>query len=210
MAYVLTNGDVVRVAIFCKMANQVSVNVRYWRAGPVVGSSATDLNFITALDAAIQGHYKLLLNNKAEYLGIKGQVIFPFPKAIVETNANQGVGTAGANALSSQTAGLIKLTTEDAGRAGRGRLYVPFPAEEDNTDEGKPSGGYKDSMDDLGAEMVTTFTVDPTMADPTLMTPVLFSLASGGHKFLTGRSVRSDWATQRRRSQINKADVSPF
>jgi len=210
MAYVLQSGDVVRVAIFCKMASQVSVNVRYWRAGPSVGSSATDQDFAEHLDAAIAPNYKPCLNNNAEYLGVKAQVISPFPKAIVETNANQGVGTGGASAMSTQTAGLVKLLTADAGRNGRGRIYIPFPSEEDNEPNGRPGAAYLAALDTVGNDFITTYTVDPTMADPTLLTPVLWSVSTLTHKFLTGKALRQDWATQRRRSQINKSDVNPF
>jgi len=74
----------------------------------------------------------------------------------------------------------------------------------------KPSAGYITLAEGLAAEHIATKIIPGGGANDATVYPVLFSVATGVHKVMTNAIVRTAWATQRRRSLINKGDVGPF
>jgi len=101
------------------------------------------------------------------------------------------------------------MRTAVPGRVGRGRKYFPFPSEEANTDEGRPSAAYLLILAAIGAALIIPIT---TGAGGNTAT-VRYTISDAGYSRsfpVSSFVTRTAWGTQRRRSYVNKADQLPF
>lgn len=199
---------IVEVALFCSHGPQVSINVRHWKVGTVAGGAVTDLNTALAIAAIYGPLYKAVLCDTARYEGLRLQIIKPTRLAEVTTADEEGTGEVTGDALPYQVASLIALKTAFAGRRNKGRWYVPFASESVNNNEGHPQIDYLGDVAALG-DAYTIQLVVVAGGATALLDPVIYHRATGTSTLVTGYAVRREWATQRRRSQINSGDVLP-
>jgi len=202
-------GSIYRVVFKSRMGGQNGINVKYLSPSLAVGGGLTELQFANVLQNEWATLVSVLMSDQASAVSTTIQKTNPLPAAAAVTSTVAAtVGTLGGDPLPPQTAGLIKLTTALAGRSGRGRLYVPFPSENVNTAAGVPSAGYIVNLGALGDNFVGLKTagvggdgvqyrwgLKPSFLEPLVLRPFV------------GQVPRVAWATQRRRSFVNRGDA---
>lgn len=189
--------------------SQVGINVRHWLCTAKVGAGASDLQFAQALDVAVAPLYKALMNNAVTYRGVGVQKIWPLPVLLeISTSANAGAGTVANDMLPPQSCGLISFGTVLAGRHYRGRSYVPFPSEDDQTN-GQFSVGYQTRLVALATQLGATFVVGGGGNTNTFIAVVYQRVAHLAQNITTASS-HLNVATQRRRSTYGRQNTAPF
>jgi len=219
MATALIIGSLVQVRVWCVDSEQASVNSIWYSVAALGATPITDQDVSDTRDTTFAPLFKALLNNLASYHGVQVVVhsqIAPFGQLLapVFTNANAGVGTRGAIALPRQVSGLISYQTILPGPAGRGRLYIPFPADADNQGGGAPGGTYITNALALASATNTGISITVGGRTGTLVRALVHKANKAG-VFLqptpvTGGTVSSKWATQRKRGTFGRANSSPI
>lgn len=209
MAHVLTVGDLVEFTAICKTQNQYTFNVMHFPILTVVGATVTEQDVGVDLDNIMAPLYKALLPTNGSYYGSKVQVVLPFRFDPVFRDTNRGAGTIAGDSLPTQTCGLINLKTGIAKRSGRGRVYLPATSEGDNDATAVPSALYLAAAANL-VTAIQGYTGTTVGGGTVTSTWAVHSKKDGISRPVTVATVRPNWATQRRRSQIKHADTAPF
>lgn len=205
-----TVGDIYEVRFVCELPPQISVNVWHMRVSAVTGAGANDQAIADSIDTRMSMAFKGLLSDDAVYRGVGSKKISPAPLG-VEFVGNLGAG-AGTNIgvpLPKQITGLITKRTLFPGGQGRGRMYVPFPNEENSEAPGVPTVAYRNLMATLANLFVGNQTAGPIGNQVTFVYGV-YSRVSSTFSDITGGIVRAKWATQRRRGDYGRSNVAPF
>jgi hypothetical protein len=143
MAEAMAVGDIMLVKLYCQHLAQVSINNFHFLVSAVGLPPATDADLATSFDGIMGPLIRNLIVNPATYRGVGAQKIWPLPVALTQYNNNSfGGGTTGPNAVPEQVAGVLSWGTAKAGRAYRGRIYLPFPPASDVLADGTPSAAY--------------------------------------------------------------------
>jgi hypothetical protein len=211
-----TVGDVYSAKVVCRNTASafnpiVSINVLHYEVIAVTGTGKFDQDIADRVDLELGAPYKGILTPDSGYRGVIIQKIFPLPMSLpIDSIVSQGPGTrAAGDTLPGQVCGIITKRTSGAGRAKRGRLYVPFPGEDDSTD-GLPNAGYITAINTLLTPLVNSLVVG-IGADTVTIQPVIFHRAAPGTSdAITFTQSRLYFATQRRRGEVNGPDVSPL
>lgn len=206
-------GDVWQVKVYCRSGGQTAINVRHFRVASQNGTGATGLQVATFFDGLAATVYKAAISGLTEYRGVGAQQIKPTPPGLEWLSATlSGAGSGGASLLPEQVCGIITLNTGLAGRANRGRVYVPFPAEDKNSDTlAIPAAAYITLLDGVRLFWTTTRDVpDAVSANRSQLIPVIYHRAGGTTTDIVGGASRAKWATQRRRGNYGRPNVSPI
>ena len=221
MVQALALGDFVRVRTYClfDLQAQLSVNNLDYIVGAVGGTPATDQDVADQVDAAVAGPYKDLMTAAATYKGVQVSTLLVTPPYLTRTNpvsatTNAGVGVAAGAPLPGQVSGLISLRTARGGRAGRGRSYIGFPGIVHDTGAGNPTAGYVAFLVALADQITVGLSISAGGRTATLVRVVLHTK----NKFevvpppdgVTSFVARAKWATQRRRGDFGRLNVSPI
>lgn len=215
---VVVNGDTVLLSVVCYDDEQVSINRFGYLISGVAGGTLTLQDCVDTLDAPASTQWKGMINNQATYRGVMGSLFIgnrltPFRSTI----ANAGPGTAGADALPRQTCGMFTKVSAVPGPAGRGRVYVPFPAVADNGAGPIPNAGYMTRLGVMAGVLKAplgvsvgpvTATMTPVIVRyprPSATPPVVFRTIPWADA-----TARQKWATQRRRGSYGRPNVLPF
>lgn len=208
-------GDIYSVKVFCRItpvvaAAQVSINVLHYRVSAVAGLEKNDQEIADAFDTFWDNPYKTYLSDQASYRGVLVQKIRPLPIAIaVSATAGAGAGTRVAGELlPPQVSGIITKQTLGAGRAKRGRIYMPFPGEGDSTDA-VPNAAYIAALSAFVPLVVSGVTAG-VAPNTTSFLPVIYHRATGLTDDINTAVARPYFVTQRRRSFVSGGDVSPI
>lgn len=205
----LNNGDVVEARFFTSFGDQTAVTVRHYRISGT-GPGGTDVQLATALGNGFPTFFKDVTSAVAQYRGLSVQLIDPGPKTqAVFNTTGAGAGDVAGEALPPQTAGVITLRTQFAGRQYRGRAYSPFPGEADNSGGGGLTPAALSRMQALADEFVATFDFG-TNAGEAIATPVVYSRKFGTSEPVLQGIARSGWGTQRRRGFFGQQNISPI
>jgi len=209
MSYDLDVNQVLELKFYSHQRGQYAINTRHYRVSAKAGLGDTDVNAGIKLNTELAGAYIACLGNDAQFLGVSIQLIRNTrrPKTVLTTSAGDG-GFEG-EPLPRQVAGLIKVTTDEASRHGRGRMYVPFPPESANTNTGVPSGAYIDALNNLALKLDDLMVVGGGGNTVTLQ-PVLYNRATNAVIPVTSAGAAPVWATQRRRADVRGGDKPPF
>lgn len=207
MATTLTAGDTLEVKLFSQNLAQQGINVLHYIVTGIAGGAMTDQTLATNLDGSFAPLYKAFLPTVCAYKGLRLQKIFPLPvAAAVVATGNAGAGLRAFDPLPSQAAMVIKKASNLAGRINRGRAYLPFWSEAENDASGFPTAGalvFADNWRNFALNTIVVVVAGVTVT----LTPVIWHDATVSVTIITGSVVRERWGTQRRRSEINKADV---
>lgn len=209
MATAVAVNDILQVRFVSMTAEQFAVNVRHYRVSLITAGTPTDANVATRLGAIFAPLYKGLMSNAAQFWGISVQIISPTKRPMVTDITERAAGGDADDLLPRQTCGLISLKTALTGRKERGRLYVPFPSEAANDPGALPSVAYLLNLDLLRSELAVTQTL-VVGANTVQVKPVIWHRSTSTYSDVTATVMRDRWATQRRRSNINKADRDPL
>jgi len=210
MTKAFEENDLVTVRAYCYADEQVSVNVRHFIVSSIAGDGASDYDAAVALSLACAAPYKAVLAEGANYYGVSVQI-----KRGVDTFAQQwdadnaGAGTVTGDTMPRQASGIITLTTALIGRANRGRIYVPFPSEEDNHAEGYPIQDYVDRLLDI-AEVLAEQQVIGSAGNTATLDPVILHRVAQTTTVIDSYVAKGKWATQRRRGSYGRANTLPF
>lgn len=102
--------------------------------------------------------------------------------------------------LPGQVAGLLTLKTNRPRPARTGRIFLP-PADETANDNGQPSAAYLDAMQLVADWLPLTHQeVLPGFGSPLGATAAVWKSGNSALSVVTGVTVHTRWATQRRRS----------
>jgi len=206
---ILSLNDLLEVGFVCQATPQFSINVRHYTVTEVNGASVSDVAAADKLEDVFAPLYKAVLSASAKWWGLKLQVIKPVKMAHVINIDNRDFGDVAGDMLPRQTAAVIKMHTGVAGRSNRGRVYIPFPSESSNGANGGPSPGYVVDLQTLGDEFRNEQTVG-LLGDTAKLTPVVYSRTAETIRLILAGPARSEWGTQRRRSNIGRPDADPL
>jgi hypothetical protein len=227
MPYVAALGDIFELTTVSQDStapnSQVGLMKTHYIVSVLGATPPTQTQIAIAMDNAqgLAAQMKLWLNNQSLYRGVMVQKIYPIPagKPAVEfTVANAGAGTAGAQQLPRQSCGLIYATTAKAGRAFRGRNYLPFPAAAlQNATLDQPSAAAVAILGGVATILYGTFVVSVGGVLTTL-TPIIFhrkankagTTVANGYDPILNFGGRLLWATQRRRGDYGRQNNSPI
>jgi len=215
MASVLTVGMIIQARAWCGDANQVSVTTFHHRVDAATGPICTDVDFLTAWDTIYAPEFWGLLNNNASYLGSTVQILSPGPLGLLRKSiVGAHVGIGGADALPTQTSGLIRWGTNQGGRAYKGRVYMPFPSEQANNTTGYPVAGYIVGLDAIGNEYVNHTAWTLNGGNQTIVPVLVHRKNKAGVTPLPTQisswQSSNQWATQRKRGAFGRPNSSPF
>jgi len=211
MATPLVDGDFFKVQFFYNLGTQYACNVVSFKVKNSLVFGITDQESLDYLGNNFAAAVLDAMSNDASYFGNKLSFYPPLAPVPITSFAGAGNGTIVSDVLSPQTCGLIKKQTALAGRRGRGRIYLPFPGESVNSPGGVPSAGYISAAETVRDLMITDLAVTgaggtadlhAVLVDQSGPAPLAYEITSG--------IVRPKWATQRRRSLINRGDSLPF
>lgn len=212
----LVVGGIYEHRIVCFIAGQLGINILHGRIESLVAPNPTDQLYVNAVELALAPLYKACLPNTAgawRGVGVR-QVGVAVAGVEVFSTASTNAGNGTTPALPKQVAGIISKKTDLSGRKNRGRLYIPFPREEDNTTDGRPDATYIAAMQAIA---------DWYKGDATNIREV--TVLGGGiarvrfgiyHRSdlsftpCTNFVVRGEWANQRRRGGYGRTNVLPF
>jgi hypothetical protein len=203
-------NDIYLLRCVARMPGQTAFNVSYWRSAgetaPVPAISTIVAQFETRFFAA----YKGLMPTVAEWRGCGLRKIRPAPPTPESFNVTHaGPGDLASAPLPTQTCGLITLLTAFSGRKFRGRKYIPFPTEEDNTADAAPVATYVTRLNALKDFFTTTLSVAAGGGSIDLA-PVIYHRATQTDDLVIGGRSATVWATQRRRGAFHAGDLLPF
>ncbi len=210
MAAEIVVGDLLEVRFINGLEQQVAINVRHWLCEGVTAPGLDMQEFADVMSARFAPLYKALMPVPTLFRGCGARRLTPGPTLESLSNSGAGPGLQAGDPLPGQVAGLIKLITDTPGPRGRGRCYVPFASESDNTVLGVPSGAYQTNLSNLGFDFWGGMTVINggggalTIRGQLVKKPIMTSIV------LTGHIVRDSWATQRRRRIGVGGDTPPI
>lgn len=203
-------GDYFRLRVVCYTSSQVGINTAHFRCTAETGVGSTDQQVADAFDAALAPRYKAAISGGARYRGCSVQRISPgIPTVPAFAIGNDGIGTVAGGMMGTQLSGLVSARTSLAGRRYRGRVYIPFPAEDSNAATGVPEAAYIVAIDDIGDELYSVFPV-VNGGNSTTNDPVVWHRGLLLGTPITGWLARPSWATQRRRGAYGRQNTTPF
>lgn len=208
MAHTLGVTEIVEAKFYCTLSNQVSINVRHYRVVSIVGASVTDQEVAAALTTIFAPLYKTLMGTGARYEGMSIQAIRPVGFEAQFNSGGNGAGSDGDEHLPPSNCGLIKLKTGFAGRAGRGRLYAPFPGENACKTNGICEDAYVLKLEDLGDALTVTRTVT-IGGNSAQLAPGIYHRKDNTITFIVDSVARPFFAIQRRRTYLRHGDQLP-
>jgi len=209
MAQVELN-EVWQVRIYTQEQAQLGINVLHYRVDSITGVAATDAQLAARMDLLFGPLMTPLMCSAASYRGIGVQRVNPGPPTVeVYANAEEGDGEVAGDPLPKQTCGIITKRTPLAGRRFRGRMYVPFPSEASNDTDANPVAGYLAALAALAGQVADIVLVG-TLPSTSSMTPVIYHRSTQTTTDLVSCSVNDRWATQRRRGDYGRTNVSPI
>jgi len=212
MGFLVSVGDTLRVRIGTYTATQAGINTLALAAVDKTGdiSDVQQSQFIaSALAQSLAPLYKPLMAADATFQGLSIQTLNTSPKPLPEVNvAEAGVGTAGGDLLPGQASGVLTLKTAFAGPRYRGRIYIPWAAENDN-DAGKPTAGYITRLDLLGTYLSAQIVLTGVAGTLTLEW-VVWHRDLGVVTRIDNFRSNMKWGTQKRRGDYGQRNIPPF
>jgi hypothetical protein len=207
MAFAL--NDMIRVRVYTQLNDQIAINVLNYRIIAFSGTGPTEVQVADAFATGLSLRFRSVISNDASvlYVGINKELPLPRGEAFYST-IDAGVGAVLSPALPKQTCGIITLKTALAGRRYRGRVFTPFPGEDDNETDGIPSAAFVTRLAILGGNININYTAGIAGNQATL-TPVVYSAKFGLQTPVATIVARQKWGTQRRRGSYGRPNQPP-
>jgi len=208
----LAVNDVLEIRLVSSVQSQVAINILHARVTGITAGSASEMEAAQRADVLIAPAMKGVMSSTATWRGIGLKKIRPLPVGNEATNVGlTGAGTNIGDMLPKQTSGLISLYSTQTGRNGRGRVYIPFPAEGSNEANSTPAAAYNVSLETICTLLLAGFTVTGLMPGGTATVQFgVFSKALNAFAALTAAICKDAWATQRRRGDFGRPNALPF
>lgn len=194
-------NDVIQSKYYHKKGSQIALVVRHWKITFIVGAEPSIVNIRNSLLLSYGPLWAACGTSSASHVGVTAQKIWPLPVADLSGRELVTVGGVAGDPLPNATSGMITLRTGEAGRAKRGRAYIPFLAEADNATGEGPTAGLQTALAALAAEWTASRTVTGGAGSLTLV-PVIYSRTAHSTIPITNAAIRDYWGNQRRRAAI--------
>lgn len=221
MSQGLVVGELVRIRIFnyFSLQAQLSLNILHYVVGATSPTPPTDQDVADQVDGFYSAVYRPAMPATASYRGVEVQIlntVWPYKALYVGAtqNAAAGDGTASGAPLPGQVSGLISYQTARPGQGFRGRSYIGFPAIVHDTGAGNPTPAYRVLLNAIGnitAAGIAVVTLGGNTA--TLVRVILHGKDKTGFiptpTPVDGFATSANWATQRRRGDFGRQNVSP-
>jgi hypothetical protein len=215
----ILNNQILQFTVYTFNATQVWINSVWSRVTGVVAGVPTDLDAATAIDAVLAPLYKVVLSTSNDYRGVGCRILAtnpPLPMAGFAGNA--GPGTSAFPSLPTQVRGLIKFTTNAAGRAWRGRNFLPPPSTTFSTAAGIPTAAYLIAAGPIAALWGSGVLTSTNAGRSFTHQPSIYHRPVPGHPKpqdgtttpITTALLEALWATQRRGGDLGRTNVLPF
>jgi len=203
------SGDILQFRVITKdETGGECFNIYNFGINSVTGAIG-DLDCAEIFDTALAPLYKAIMSPTTNYDGTEVSIINRTPKPITQKwTLNSGPGTIGTKTLPTQVAGIISWGTAFAGRAFRGRSYIPNLADGWKSTGGIPTTFFQTAMAALASSILgrTSFT-DIGTANATF---ILFHRRTLGFNLMLSYDIPLKFATQRRRGNYGKNRIPPI
>lgn len=212
MAFNIVVGGVVRHVMYCTIPGQISVTKRDWQCTSIAGGANVPAQAVVDdFDTAAGTAFGDAMSNDAQYYGSQLYYQTPVgpPPRPVTSIAGATAGVDISPLLPTQTCGLVSLYSDFLGKAGQGRVYVPFPAISSQDTNGTPTPLYNTVVQNIGTFLTTPRVVVSGGISATFV-PSLYIPGGSPPKPLISFQVRDAWATQRRRGSFGRLNRVPF
>lgn len=214
---ILAPNMIVEETIYVLLDQQLGVMRKHWLVGGITAGGITDLEFLQVRDNLLDAALLPCLCTVADLRGYSEQVVYNPLSALtpvkVFSSAPRGFGTGAAgDPLPKQVSGLIAFKTDYAGPKEQGRMYVPFPSEGANTVLGKPTAAYQLLLGTLAQEWIGRDTIVGASGTAE-MWPIIWHKEEVGqpnYSEITNVIARPYWATQMRRGDYGRTNLSPI
>jgi len=213
MAIPFLVNDTYRVALFVRYRDtQNQVNVFTYKVKTITGGASDEPALFSSLSTALGVAYKANVSSQQTYQGLKYNKIFPIPGSSNQTISGAGAGTLATDPIPPQCAPLISWRAATAPPKIRGRTYLPSLDEASSTTNGKLNAGAVTGCTAVANTLLAPGTLNcGTATTCTLELELLSGPLPGSIMYpITSFIVRSAFATQRRRSLINRPDLDNF
>ena len=198
--------DVWQITFRTRANDQIGLNVCHYRCTLVVTGGVTDVELASYMAAVAAPAYQALMTPSASYESTTVFRVLPAAGYMPFTSLiAAGPGIIAGDMVPRQVAGILTKTTAYAGRAFRGRVYVPFVPESMNDVTGVPTTPYITKLTNLGGVILNPFTVVGGTGSATFQ-PSLFHRAGLTTTDIIGFRSNSKFATQRRRGSYGRVN----
>lgn len=203
-------GDTLQARVVCYTPTQIALNILCYNVVSITGTGANLFEIATNMEAVWSTSYKAMMPSTAGWRGVGLKNLYPPATLEVPIITNAGPGTGGSNLLPTQTTGIIRFLSGFAGRANRGRAYMPFPSTSYISADGSPTTGWTALM----------------VGQAILFGPTIVVVGGGGTSTLRHRirhrsvglssldvityGTPKVWAVQHRRGMYGQPNILPF
>lgn len=200
-----TAGDILRARFFVRKGRQLATPGIHYRVSAQVGAGNSLNDIATTLMNLFPAAAAGLLPPQATIERCEVRDITAHPVAPGSSTAMAGPGSEGQYPLPTQVSGIVTFQTAMAGRAYRGRFYMPFPPNtaSDSISLGEPSAAY---LTDLSALMdaIAVPLTSGTLPDQASLVPIVYHTSLNTFDDIISHRVNAKWATQRRRGDYGR------
>lgn len=212
---VIVVGDWIKVRQVAKNTAQYGMNVLKYQCTSAAGAPVTIADVAKYFDTNVAASFAPLLCSNALYWGYGATKVKPVlaPLPEFECHAGRGAGGGGAFILPTQSAPLVSLRTAFGGRHSRGRMYLPFADTTALDVSGALTAAFKVLINALIAALgMPGGIVVPNAGGTGTVTliPNVTDRLIGSAFVIVATIIRNFTGTQRRRAEINRADIDPF
>jgi hypothetical protein len=189
------------------------MNVLHYEVIASIGEGTTsESTFVANLSTKLAVIYKAILPSTSRYEGIQVvREILP-PPAATTSNAGASAGLLIGDALAPQLSPLASLRSAGAPSRTRGRIYFPSGGEVDEGADGRLTVTSINAYNNVVASLAQITSINSGgLTEATIALRIKKGQgALATYHAVTDWLIRSSFATQRRRSLINRGDVNPF
>jgi len=214
---IVTTLDILEMVTFCRTAEgQNQQNRTFWACTAITGGGILLTEAAATFSQDWSDLFVPIIPTTHSYLGLKLRRFHPtiHRTQFINSIVGQGAGDLTDHPLPSQVCGLISKRASSAPPRHRGRFYVPSTSEVFNDTTGDPTAAYATALVDLNAYLRTPVTQTGAGGTATFEPRIVQLHEETGDLvdswLVDSCLTRSRWATQRRRSEINRPDVQPF
>lgn len=204
-------ADILLVNFYFKHPPQLAINRHYLRIQAIEGVERTLSQIPNDLFTSLAPLYASIMPTAASIAGVGCRRVWPGPETTELFSTFPAMaGSIAGDPLATQTAGVITWRTPLAGRANRGRSYIPFPAEPHNDTTGLPTNGYTQGLNDLGNTIAPALVSPIALPNRHTYVKVIYRAATPATSpGITSHFARTKWGTQRRRGSYGQPNISP-
>ena len=205
--FILTN-DIAACKVACMAADQLGINDFSFKLTVTSGGPTYEM-FLTEMNLQLAPLYLALLPPLAFYHGLSVQRVIPTktqPFTIADPQAGETTG----DLIPRQAAAIISKKGTNAGRTGRGRVYIPFLSDAIVGDSGHINTLGRTNLTALAVAIFTERSIDFGGGDVVTITPVIQNTLTPYFNEITAYAVRTKIATQKRRGDYGKPNSAPW